>query len=287
MRLIDEQYTAHPFYGSRRMSEWLIERGEEVNRKRVQRLMRVMGLEAIYPKPRLSAAGPGASDLPVPAAGREDRAAGSGLEHRHHLRADGRRVHVPGGGDRLVQPIRDRLAAVEHARRVVLPGDAGGGLEAGKPEVFNTDQGVQFTAEAFAGCLERAGVAVSMDGGGVPGQRVRGAAVEEREIRGYLHEATRRCRSCTGGWAGTSASTTRSVFISRWTTGPRRRSMGRGDPGGGRRGEGEAFFFAPPSLSPGEGRAVRKRMPRSRGDGQRRGRAEFSRTVAKEGTFLV
>src|SRR6516225_5491014 len=54
MRLIDEQYTARPFYGSRRMTMGLIERGEEVNRKRVQRLMRIMGLEAIYPKPRLS-----------------------------------------------------------------------------------------------------------------------------------------------------------------------------------------------------------------------------------------
>ena len=60
MRLIDEQYTAHPFYGSRRMTVWLTERGEEVNRKRVQRLMRLMGLEAIYPKPRLSAGRDGA-----------------------------------------------------------------------------------------------------------------------------------------------------------------------------------------------------------------------------------
>jgi len=59
MRLIDEQSTACPFYGSRRMTEWLTRQGEEVNRKRVQRLMRVMGLEAIYPKPRLSAAGRG------------------------------------------------------------------------------------------------------------------------------------------------------------------------------------------------------------------------------------
>ncbi len=59
MRLIDEQYTARPFYGSRRMTAWLEQQGEEVNRKRVQRLMRLMGLEAIYPKPRLSAAGAG------------------------------------------------------------------------------------------------------------------------------------------------------------------------------------------------------------------------------------
>ena len=59
MRLLDEEYTAHPFLGSRRLTKWLIERGEAVNRKRVQRLLRLMGLEAIYPKPKLSAAGRG------------------------------------------------------------------------------------------------------------------------------------------------------------------------------------------------------------------------------------
>ena len=59
MRRIDREYTAPPFLGSRRMTAWLIEQGEEVNRKRVQRLMRLMGLEAIYPKPTLSAAGRG------------------------------------------------------------------------------------------------------------------------------------------------------------------------------------------------------------------------------------
>jgi putative transposase len=59
MRLLDQEYTAHPFLGSRRLTRWLIGQGEEVNRKRVQRLLRLMGLEAIYPKPRLSAAGPG------------------------------------------------------------------------------------------------------------------------------------------------------------------------------------------------------------------------------------
>src|SRR5512147_1578591 len=59
MRLIDEQYTACPFYGSRRMTAWLGQQGEEVNRKRVRRLMRTMGLEAIYPRPRLSLVGTG------------------------------------------------------------------------------------------------------------------------------------------------------------------------------------------------------------------------------------
>jgi hypothetical protein len=58
-RRIDEQYTACPFYGSRPMTAWLVQHGEEGNRKRVQRLIRLMGLEAIYPQPRLSAAGLG------------------------------------------------------------------------------------------------------------------------------------------------------------------------------------------------------------------------------------
>src|SRR5947209_8430112 len=58
MRLIDEEFTRHPFYGSRRLTAWLQrDRGEPVNRKRVQRLMRLMGLEAIHPKPNLSAGG--------------------------------------------------------------------------------------------------------------------------------------------------------------------------------------------------------------------------------------
>src|SRR4051812_5857915 len=59
MALIDGEYTAHPFRGSRGMTAWLARQGHEVNRKRVQRLMRLMGLEAVYPKPRLSAGGTG------------------------------------------------------------------------------------------------------------------------------------------------------------------------------------------------------------------------------------
>jgi putative transposase len=58
MKLIDKHYTAHPYFGSRKMALWLQRSGHEVNRKRVQRLMRLMGLEAIYPKPKLSVADP-------------------------------------------------------------------------------------------------------------------------------------------------------------------------------------------------------------------------------------
>ena len=59
MRQLDAEYTRHPFYGSRKLTRWLREQGEGVNRKRVQRLLRLMGLEAIYPKPRLSQGGRG------------------------------------------------------------------------------------------------------------------------------------------------------------------------------------------------------------------------------------
>src|SRR5260370_32892167 len=64
MRLLDQEYTAHPFLGSRRLTKWLMEQGEAVNRKRVQRLMRLMGLEAIYPKPKLRAGGGGGRIYP-------------------------------------------------------------------------------------------------------------------------------------------------------------------------------------------------------------------------------
>jgi transposase-like protein len=188
MRLIDEQYTARPFYGSRRMTRWLVEQGEEVNRKRVQRLMRTMGLEAIYPKPRLSQAGTGHKIDPYLLRG----AGRPGLEHRHHLCADGLGVHVPGGGDRLVQPVRDHLAAVEHARRVVLPGDARRGLEVGEAGGLQHRPG----GAVHGGGVHRlpgggrSGGEHGRPGAGV-GQRVRGAAVEEREIRGHLHSRLR------------------------------------------------------------------------------------------------
>jgi putative transposase len=63
-RLLDEEYTAHPFYGSRRLRKWLTNQGEDVNRKRVQRLLRLMGVQASYPKPKWSAAASGSRLYP-------------------------------------------------------------------------------------------------------------------------------------------------------------------------------------------------------------------------------
>jgi putative transposase len=166
MRLIDEEYTAHPFYGSRKMTRWLVRQGEMVNRKRVQRLMRVMGLEAIYPKPRLSLAGRGHRVYPYLLRGvsieRADQVWSTDITY----------VPMPKGFMYLA-------AVIDWYSRYVVSWRLSNTLEGtfclemleealgcGRPEMFNTDQGVQFTAEAFTGRLERAGVAVSMDGRG-------------------------------------------------------------------------------------------------------------------------
>ena len=101
MALIDREYTAIRS-GQPRHDGLAAAKGHEVNRKRVQRLMRLMGLEAVYPKPRLSVGGAGPQGLSVPAAGRGDRAARPGVEHGYHVYSHAEGVHVPDGGDRLV-----------------------------------------------------------------------------------------------------------------------------------------------------------------------------------------
>ena len=165
MRLIDEQYLKTPFYGSRRMTAHLERSGEAVNRKRVRRLMALMGLEGLDPVRRTTVADPGAG-LPVPAPRPGVDPGGRGLEFGYHLCADEAGVHVPDGGDRLVQPVRALVAAVEYDGRGVLPGGAGRGASRGRPEIFNTDQGSQFTSREYTGRLEAAGIAVSRDGRG-------------------------------------------------------------------------------------------------------------------------
>jgi putative transposase len=166
MRLIDQEYTAHPFLGSRRLTKWLMERGEEVNRKRVQRLMRLMGLEAIYPKPKLSAAGRGHRIYPYllrnVSIERADQVWSTDI------------TYVP-----LACGFMYLAATIDWYSRYVLAWRLSNTLDGsfclemleealsrGRPEVFNTDQGVQFTALAWTGRLESAGVAVSMDGKG-------------------------------------------------------------------------------------------------------------------------
>jgi putative transposase len=166
MRRIDERYTACPFYGSRRMTVWLNEQGEGVNRKRVQRLMRLMGLEAIYPKPRLSQAGKGHRIYPYLL--RDVK-----VERRDQVWSTDITYVPMASGFMYLAAVIDWFSRYVVTWRLSNTLDGGFCLEmledalrAGKPEVFNTDQGVQFTAAAFSGRLESAGVAVSMDGRG-------------------------------------------------------------------------------------------------------------------------
>jgi len=166
MRLIDEQFTKRPFYGVPRMTASLRRMGYEVNPKRVRRLMRVMGLEAIYPKPRLSANGPDHKVYPYLLKGitvdRPDQAWAADITYV-----------------RLTHGFVYLMAILDWYSRYVISWalsttlDTGFCLEAlrqalrvSKPEIFNTDQGPQFTSVDFTGLLEDARVRVSMDGRG-------------------------------------------------------------------------------------------------------------------------
>jgi putative transposase len=197
LRLLDEEYTAHPFLGSRRLTRWLHRQGEAVNRKRVQRLLRLMGLEAIYPKPKLRAPGRGHRIYPYllrdVKIGRPDQV----------WRTDITYAPLPQGFMYLA-------ATIDWYSRYVLAWRLSNSLDGsfcldmleealsrGRPEVFNTDQGVQFTAQAWTGRLEAAGVQVSMDGKG----RCLGNVFVERLWRSVKTDTTKpaclhtRCRS--------------------------------------------------------------------------------------------
>jgi putative transposase len=166
MKRIDRQYTDHPFYGSRRMTAWLQGEGHGVNRKRVRRLMRLMGLEAVYPKPKLSGPGRGHKVFPYLLRGvkveRPDQVWSTDI------------TYVPlAKGFMYLAAVIDWYSRYVVAWRLSNTLDGSFCLEMleealalGRPEVFNTDQGVQFTAEAFTGRLLSAGVRVSMDGKG-------------------------------------------------------------------------------------------------------------------------
>ena len=114
MRELDRQYLETPFYGSRRMKACLERRGKALSRKRVQRLMRVMGLRAIYRAAQHQPQVSGASGLSLPAEECQNHPAQPGVGGGHHLSAHGPGVPVPGGGDGLAQPVCGGLEAVQH-----------------------------------------------------------------------------------------------------------------------------------------------------------------------------
>ena len=166
MKLVDKQYTKTPFYGSRQMRNHLRLSGYKVNRKRVRRLMRLMGLEAIYPRPRTSIPNKGHKIYPY-------------LLRNLEIT----RVNQVWSADITYIPIRGGFmylaAIIDLYSRYVLSWrlsntmDVNFCLEAledalkiATPEIFNTDQGSQFTSSAFTGRLEKAEIKISMDGRG-------------------------------------------------------------------------------------------------------------------------
>ncbi len=166
MRLIDQEYTRHPFYGSRRMTGWLCGQGHEVNRKRVRRLMEVMGIEAIYPKPRLSQPGEGHQIYPYLLRDVEV------TRVNQVWSTDITYIRMAGGFVYLVA-VMDWFSRYVLSWAVSLTMELDFCVEAlqkalrrGRPEIFNSDQGSQFTSETFTGELAQRGITISMDGRG-------------------------------------------------------------------------------------------------------------------------
>ncbi len=165
--MIDEAYTRHPFYGSRRMLVYLREQGHAVNRKRVQRLMRVLGLAGMAPGPATSKPHPEHTIYPYLLRGvavtRPNQVWSTDITYI-----------------RLAHGFAYLVAIIDWYSRRVLAWRLSNTLEAGfcvdcledalrvqgRPAVFNTDQGSQFTSAAFTGVLLDAGIEISMDGRG-------------------------------------------------------------------------------------------------------------------------
>ena len=167
MRLLDEEYTRHPFFGSRRMTQYLRGLGHRVNRKRVQRLLQTMGLAGMAPGPNTSKPHPQHKVYPYLLRGvavvRPNQVWSTDITY----------IRLPHGFVYLV-------AIIDWYSRKVLSWRLSNSLDAafcvecleaairqyGVPEVFNTDQGTQFTSASFTGVLIQNGVAISMDGRG-------------------------------------------------------------------------------------------------------------------------
>jgi putative transposase len=167
MKLIDEQYLKTPVYGTRSMRDYLNRQGYKVNRKRVQRLMRLMGLEAIYPKPKTSKPHPGHRIYPYLLKGLEIN-----------------RPDMVWVADITFIPLRRGfmylVAVMDWHSRKVLSWRISNTLDSdfcvsalqeaivryGCPEIFNTDQGSQFTSMAFTNVLKSHDIKISMDGRG-------------------------------------------------------------------------------------------------------------------------
>ena len=166
MKLIDRQYLATPFYGARKIAAWLKSQGQWVNRKRVRRLMRMMGLKAIYRRPRTSQTAPGHKIYPYLLNGMK-------ITRPNQVWAADI-TYIP-----MARGFLYLIAIIDWYSRYVLAWRLSNTLDAdfcvealeealrkGRPDIFNTDQGAQFTSEAFSELLQQHEIRISMDGKG-------------------------------------------------------------------------------------------------------------------------
>jgi len=167
MRQIDKIYTERPFCGSRRIRDWFGDHGLRVNRKRIQRLMRQMGIQALYPKKKTSRPGKGHKVYPYLLKGLQ-------IDRSNYVWAADI-TYIP-----MAKGFLYLVAIMDWSSRKVLSWRLSNTMDDyfcvealkealqlyGKPEIFNTDQGAQFTSEHFTGVLKEHDIAISMDGKG-------------------------------------------------------------------------------------------------------------------------
>jgi len=167
MRLIDDQYLKTPTWGSRSMRTWLRRLGHKINRKRVQRLMRLMGIEAIYPRPRTSRPHPEHKVYPY-------LLKGMTIDHPNQVWAADITYIPMSRGFMYLVAVMDWHSRKVLSWRISNSLDTDFCIEAlsealtryGAPQIFNTDQGAQFTSKEFTDTLKTWGVKISMDGRG-------------------------------------------------------------------------------------------------------------------------
>ncbi len=166
MRLIDEQYLKTPFYGTRKMNVMLKKKGFKVNRKRVQRLMKIMGIEAIYPKKNLSRRNHDHKIYPY-------LLRDISIDHSNQVWCTDITYLPMKNGFVYLVAILDWYSRRVISWRIGTTLDTSFCIDAleealrcGKPEIFNTDQGCQFTSDAFTSMLKKNDIRISMDGKG-------------------------------------------------------------------------------------------------------------------------
>lgn len=166
MRLLDQQYTDTPYYGIRRMTAWLRSQGYAVNHKRVARLLHTMGLETIYPKPRLSAPHPAHRVYPYLLRGvpitRVNQVWSTDITY---IRLHGGFIYLVAVMDWFSRYVLSWAVSITMDVSFCLEA-LDQALEVARPDIFNTDQGAQFTSHDFTGRLAAAGILISMDGRG-------------------------------------------------------------------------------------------------------------------------